>query len=274
MRFSQRIGIQPVETVVQTNGMTIDLRNSLWNVLNKHLWSLHGFMTPSNAEVYRFGESLWQDYFKEPTDNIPVYGEEILRVVRDYFFKAEWHIVYDFLEFTLRRYGRNTNLIEATNNVLARELSGYRFVDSCFIPVTDESEIESLNAALSDSPFERARTHLQSALGHLARKENPDYRNSMKESISAVESLVRELTGNPKAKLGEALKLLEKDKLLHPALKTSYSSLYGYTNDSDGIRHALNDEPNLTVAEAKFFLVSCASFINYLKVKIPYDSES
>jgi len=275
MKFSQRIGMLPVETVIQTSGMTVDLRNTLWNVLDTHLWRLEGFMNSFHGtpEILSLGASVWHNYFKEPLDSLPKYGEEVVKIIRHYFFNAEWYEVYDFLEFTLNRYNRNTKLINATNKVLARELSGFRYVDTVFVPVTDESEIESLKEALSESPFEGARAHLQSALGHLARKENPDYRNSMKESISAVESLVRELTGNPKAKLGEALKLLEKDKLLHPALKTSYSSLYGYTNDGDGIRHAMNDEPNLTVAEAKFFLVSCASFINYLKSKIPYSDQ-
>ena len=32
---------------------------------------------------------------------------------------------------------------------------------------------------------------------------------------------------------------MEKDHSLHPALKSSFSSLYGYTRDSGGIRHSL-----------------------------------
>ena len=88
------------------------------------------------------------------------------------------------------------------------------------------------------------------------------------KSISAVESMAKEITGKPKATLGEALKVLEVSNKIHPSLKESFSKLYGYTSDEGGIRHAMLSEPNLTAADAKFFLLSCTSFINYLKSKI------
>jgi hypothetical protein len=75
------------------------------------------------------------------------------------------------------------------------------------------------------------------------------------------------LTGNPKATLGQALKQIEKDNNIHPALKSSFSSLYGYTSDADGIRHALLEDDNLNQEDAKFMLVACSAFINYLKQK-------
>ena len=80
--------------------------------------------------------------------------------------------------------------------------------------------------------------------------------------------MAREVTSNPKATLGDALTMLEKNGHLHPALKKGFSAIYGYTNDEGGIRHAMLDEPNITVTDAKFFLVSCSTFINYLKANI------
>ena len=81
--------------------------------------------------------------------------------------------------------------------------------------------------------------------------------------------MARVLSGSPKATLGEALKVLERKRQLHPALKDGFSKLYGYTSDEDGIRHAMLDEPNITQADAKYFLLSCTSFINYLKANLP-----
>lgn len=95
-------------------------------------------------------------------------------------------------------------------------------------------------------------------------RESPDFRNSIKESISAIESLCRELEGNQTAKLGAALNALEKKGVLHPALKSAFSALYGYTSDAGGIRHALLNESKLTNADARFMLVSCSAFINYV----------
>ncbi len=60
------------------------------------------------------------------------------------------------------------------------------------------------------------------------------------------------------------MRFIEKKVELHPALKKAFDSLYGYTSDADGIRHALLDEPNLDSEDAKFMLVSCSAFINYL----------
>lgn len=83
-----------------------------------------------------------------------------------------------------------------------------------------------------------------------------------------MESLSRTITGKPSVTLGEALKVLGRSGKIHPALETAFLKLYGYTCAKGGIRHAMLEEPNLTVADAKFFLLSCTSFINYLKSKL------
>lgn len=42
---------------------------------------------------------------------------------------------------------------------------------------------------------------------------------------------------------------------------------YGWTSDTPGIRHALMTEPDLHVEDAKFMLVACSAFINYVIAK-------
>ena len=54
---------------------------------------------------------------------------------------------------------------------------------------------------------------------------------------------------------------------LHPALEKSFKQLYGYTSDSDGIRHALMDIYNCDFEDAKYMIVSSSAFVNYLIVK-------
>ena len=121
---------------------------------------------------------------------------------------------------------------------------------------------------MNDDRFAGVNAHLGRAMELLSDRTNPDYRNSIKESISAVESLAQVITGQPKATLGDALKVLKKGERLHPALSDGFSKLYGYTSDEDGVRHAMLEEPTLTVADAKYFLLACTSFINYLKALI------
>jgi hypothetical protein len=59
---------------------------------------------------------------------------------------------------------------------------------------------------------------------------------------------------------------LEKSVRIHPALGKGFGSLYGFTSDEKGIRHALLDEPVAQVdeADALYMLGSCAAFVSYL----------
>lgn len=102
----------------------------------------------------------------------------------------------------------------------------------------------------------------------MADRKSPDYRNSIKESISAVESICKIITGDSKATFGTALKKIEEQHGLHGALRRAFDSLYGYTSDASGIRHALLEEPDLDFDDAKFMLVSCSAFVNYLISKV------
>jgi len=156
------------------------------------------------------------------------------------------------------------------NTILEQELSAYRFVGGKIVRITSKEEILEIEKALDiPEPLKRVRIHLERALGLLADKKSPDYRNSIKESISAVEAICKLISGDEKATLDQALNKLETDfnLCLHPALKKAFRSLYGYTSDEKGIRHSLLDEPNINFEDAKFMLVVCSTFINYFKEK-------
>jgi hypothetical protein len=154
----------------------------------------------------------------------------------------------------------------AWNLVLERENAGYRIVDTRIVDITNEQELAEVEKAATSS-IEGAQHHIKTALALFADRKKPDYRNSIKESISAVEAVCRGLTGDPNATLGAALNQLQQKMGMHGALKSALSSLYGYTSGEQGIRHAMLDEPNLTSSEAKFMLVVCSAFTNYIVSK-------
>jgi len=66
--------------------------------------------------------------------------------------------------------------------------------------------------------------------------------------------------------LGPALSTLEKSAYIHGALGAGFRSLYGFTSDEEGIRHALLDKTGAQVDEtdALYMLGSCAAFVSYL----------
>jgi hypothetical protein len=104
---------------------------------------------------------------------------------------------------------------------------------------------------------------MRSAISLFSKKPEPDYRNFIKEAVSAVESVARVVTGNPKATLGDALKRINDKMTIHPALRDAMNKLYGYTSDEGGIRHAMLEESNIDEAEAKFMIVACSAFVNF-----------
>lgn len=273
-RFSQRKGFESVLETLQADGMNNDLRNSIWNVLSRHAMQQYYGSSLSTMLSWDdgyddFAYYLWTDFFKRPVNSIPDTKKGVLEAIYEFFSSCKWYEVYDFVEYVLNYIGRD-DVSNAVNGILERELSGYRFVGGVITDITDEQEIEMLESALADEDFPSVRSHLKRALEFLSDMENPDYRNSIKESISSVESLAQIITGDPGVTLGLALKDMERSgKIkLHPSLRSAYSKLYGYTSDEGGIRHAMLEEPDLSASDAKFFLLICTSFINYLKSKL------
>lgn len=271
MLFSQRKGLKPIRVGIQVDGIDTDLRNALWDAIQLAVWDKHedrsyyGYLADSSLNwLFKL---LWHKYFKTPIDLLPERLSEAIARVRKYFFSCEWYEAYDLIEFIAAHASdaQGKELMELSNLIMERELSAYRFIDHKIVQISSTEEVESIEQAIAnDALSEGARVHLKAALGLLSDRKSPDYRNSIKESISAVESLAQALTGDPKATLGSALKYLEQGGGMHPALKSSLSSLYGYTSDADGIRHALLEEANLTFTDAKFMLVACTNFVNYM----------
>jgi hypothetical protein len=192
------------------------------------------------------------------------------------YFKWEWNEVYDFIEFAANHFPgyERDDFKQACNKILERELSAYRLVDGVLVRITSEAEAAAIaEASALPSPFQPVRLHVEAALRLLADRKSPDYRNSIKESISAVESACKILTADENATLGTALRKINERHGLHGGLKNAFNSLYGYTSDAEGIRHALLDAPSLDFDDAKFMLVSCSAFVNYLISKAARDCE-
>lgn len=279
MLFSQRQGITPSLKDLQIEDIDADLRNRLWNVVLNTV--LIGFSEGKGARVYGYlpGSNkssmfniLWSRFFKLPTDTIPTDYDKAKTKLRDWYFASPWFKVYDFIDFVAAELTPQyvpEHFSKVCNSVLESENSAYRLVAGRVSPITSPVEIEEVEESLrlADS-FPGVSQHISASVRLFTDRDGPDYRNSIKESISAVESACRALTGEPKATLGDALRVLERESNVHPALKQGMSKLYGYTSDEGGIRHAMLEEPTVTFADAKFMLVACSGFVNYLLGKV------
>ena len=198
-------------------------------------------------------------------------GNWVISVVKKTIREDDYDCVFTVIEYFVSKICEMTDdefdTESAFNAVFKSEYVGYRFVNHEIVAITDETEIASINEAVN-GPYEFVNFHLSKALSMISDRDNPDYENSIKESISAVEALCEVITGTTgkEATLGNTLKTIEKNGVaIHGALKSAFSALYGYTSDANGIRHAGDiGGPASTFEEAKFMLVSCSAFINYL----------
>lgn len=272
MRFSQRIGKMPLKVEIQKESMDQDLRTGLWNAFQLFYLDKVDSDWISYTQFNLFFKCMWLNFYKLPLDNMDDFYSNTYQRIRKWFFESEWFEVYDFIEFvtTVNSPADSQKFKAFCNNMLEKEFSAYRFVDDYIVEITDENELKEIEEAIEKSGETKltgVQEHLKTALSMLSDRKNPDYRNSIKESISAVEAICQIVSGDYKAELGKALKVLEDSTGLHPALKKGFSSLYGYTSDEGGIRHAMIDSNNCEFEDAKYMLVSCSAFINYLKVK-------
>lgn len=279
MNFSQRMGITPIKAEIQIKSMDNDLRNSLWNVLKILVFDIiSSELQSKGVDAIRFSKfhmffiKMWMNFFKYSLDTLSWDYPNIYRSINKYFFECEWYRVYDFIEFVVTPDSpMDKELFKKTcNSMLERELSGYRFCENLITPITNENELKEIEKAIENAQKTKlsgVNKHLISALAKLSDRQSPDYRNSIKEAISSVESISIIISGDAKATLGQALKVI-KDKVgLHPSLEKGFSAIYGYTSSESGIRHAIFDESDIYFEDAKYMLVSCSAFINYLIMK-------
>lgn len=268
-RFSEREGIIVPKKILQIEEIDDDLRNSLWNAIKLGYWDriiLNNYHHSPEVDILL--KKIWIFYFKNRLDEIPGDFYHFNQKLKKFFFNAKWYEVYDFVEFlpnTFTEENINTQFIKLVNSFLEKELSGYRFVDKKLVGITSEVEISSIeNALRNESINSYVKKHLAQALSLLSNRENPDYRNSIKESISAVESYFNFKLDDNNITLGQALKKIDN---IHPSLIKGFSNIYGYTSSADGIRHGLLEEDKLQQEDASFMLIACSAFINYLTQK-------
>lgn len=263
MRFSERMGIVKASNIIQKDDMNDDLRTDLWNLL-------YLFVNDNlSADRMNFCKEICTDFLKIPVDEFKY--SKLMDTIKHFIYNKSWSYVYDIIEFvanascSLCLRGRN-DFIEKINQMLERNNSAYRFVGNEIAPLINNTEIKEIETA-QENPRSNVQTHINTALGFLSDRQNPDYRNSIKESISAVEALCREITGE--STLDKALPALTKKGVEIPnMLQKSFEKFYHFTNGENGIRHALMDEEQIGFEEAKYMLVLCSAFVNYLQAKL------
>ena len=264
--FSERKGIKHFSDIVQVNSLNERTRNKIYSATIE--------LIEKDKKRGEFIEYIYTEIFSLTKNDIPIKSLEF-GIFSDYYAdveneillnlrNCEYHEVFDFIEGIIRGTrldNQKKTYIDDINRIFIEENVNYRIINGLITDLLNEETIKEIEETL-ENPHIVVANHYSKALELLYKSK--DYDNSIKESISSVESICQILTSNNKATLGDTLKLL-KDKI-HPAMKSAFEKLYGYTSDANGIRHANGlGEGNSTFEEAKYMLISCSAFVNYLK---------
>ena len=278
--FSERYGYVKPRNILVRECINIDIQNAICSAFD-YLYRIYNRIDTNVGRGY-------EDSYKAMEMAIWIHFQNMRRndfythtghwVVATTFLESNviWYKKLDMLEFAIKWMFENYNdnarqdalktFVQYLNERFQILGFAYRIVNNQIVEITSEEEIVEIEEALKVS--DPIAEHLSTSMALLSQRPNPDYRNSIKESISAVEYICREITG--KTTLGDALKELDKKGLqLSNMLKTAFEKLYVYTNDkATGIRHALMDEKDApSFDEAKFMLVACSAFVNYINAK-------
>lgn len=267
-KFSERNGYKNPREVLQIGSINVALQNRLWN--NIKIFYIDSLSRPYAGDTWSLDnqteilkiKKLYDSFFK--THEEPTLGFGSLKSnLKTKYFNLEWFEIYDLLECLPELFNKNiSKFYIEINKVLEEENSGYRFIEGLIVQIIDEVEIKEIEEVF-ESKYDTVKGHLSKALELLSDRENPDYQNSIKESISAVESIVNIVIGRGNVALNKGLLSLPFE--IDNNFKQGMIRLYSWTSSSDGIRHAAHEGEILSgFDEAKYMLVSCSAFINYL----------
>ena len=270
MNFSERMGYKKPPEVLQIDRMSDDLRNSVWNLF---LQILEKSPDPRiqihyMRSLYIISKGIYANCIKEPIDVIREHDKRnMLHNLKLRCFEINWFEVYDWVEEFVRivtEIGIPLKLLdESFNQIYARERSGFRLNSGIHIPFTNEIELNEIQEALlvsSNDKYSVVNSHLTKAIKLLSLRPDGDFHNSIKESITAVEAVCKVISGVSSGGIKDAIRELD----LPRAMEEGFKKLYGWTSGKGGIRHPMMEAEEITLAEAKYMLVTCSAFVNFV----------
>ncbi|KAA6319644.1 hypothetical protein EZS27_030489 [termite gut metagenome] len=273
MRFSERYGYLKPSDVIIRERITPEIQIAICNCYTDLKSSLQvdvGGMYITDDLFEPLEKYLWRYVLNQRADSFK--NNVVISFLED--IRKEWYRKLDLIEETIEFLQKSPSsyhkeiclsFTDSLNDEFKRLHFAYRIIDNYVAEITSEEEIKAIEIAMSNEQ-NSVKIHLQKALELYSKKPKGEYRNSIKESISAVEAFTREITGENVLNIK---KMEEKGIVVPSVLRKAFETLYGYTNDkSTGIRHALMEDGNMPdLEEALFMLVSCSAFINYLTKK-------
>jgi hypothetical protein len=269
LTFEQAEGLEPLPSQLQLREVSPKLRAVLWDRIHRYLTDATEYNEYGGASLNEPWSTILRDDHvyrqHKMADDFKNDAKKLVQQTRVIFEQGNYAAIFGWLEFVIKHPACPSRVANDIAGILRYCQAAYRVVDKKVIcPIGSETEqavIVQAFADLATSQFGGARSHLSKAASQLTAGA---YADSVRESIHSVESVC--VTLDPTADvLSKALAKLEQKIAIHPAMKKGFASLYAYTSDEGGIRHALlEDAAKVDEADALFMLGACAAFVSYL----------
>jgi hypothetical protein len=275
LTFEQAEGTEPLPSQLQLKEVSSQLRALLWEVIHTSLADdiEYPFDYQDSHPWFkeRWPSILYDNHVKrehQMVDEFANNANKLIEKTKTIFTKGDYLQIFGFLQFVLRHEDCPSDLEENINRALNQGRAAYRVIVldkiPTIVPMASEEERLTLKRAFTDltaTELHGARTHLRQAAEFLTEGK---YADSTRESIHAVESVVRVLA--PSKKLSEALIKLERLSVIDSSFKVAINALYGYASNEKGVRHGLLGEPEAKVMEVEALTAFgiCCVIVSYL----------
>ncbi|WP_174020378.1 hypothetical protein G6L89_007135 [Agrobacterium fabrum] len=264
LTFEQAEGAAPLPSQLELKEVSDGLKAKMWQLFHDSILR-SGDRTLGPPWNY-----ILRDHHVErlhrPIDTFENWTSDAINDVKKILFSNNYLSFFGFIQYVLRHNRCPSNIMHGVPFVLSQHRAAYRVVDGNTIaPFATEQEAVTVTVALDELKSEGmdgAITHLRNSMSSATAGAWAD---SIRESIHAVESVARTIAAGTST-LAPALAAIEKKMQIHSALKAGFNSIYGFTSDAGGIRHALLDKGAAEVdeADALFMIGACSAFVTYL----------
>lgn len=269
MPFSQRSGFEPIPPQLKLNEVSDELRRLIFYYVNLEID--RESYTPYAGAIFkdewrRVAQDLHVLFFGQPADSFDHGTYENEKRIKLFVERADIGRLFNFVEFMVRHRAVSTVLKRELTEAFVTARAAYRIIDNSHIAaIGNEEQAEAFARAIADAEAKNATAARKQLISAGVALRNGDWAGSVRESIHAVEAVAVQLAPGTDT-LGAALKVLEQRGHMHGSLKAAFGSLYGYSSDQEGVRHALvfDDEAQVDETDALFMLGACASFVSYV----------
>ena len=270
LTFSQAQGYEELPRQLALEEISQEARVRLWNLLVNSAWVISDFAILVKGDWRPILAAVHSHFFIRPIDEFsPDSNRTVESYKRAILNDLPFNNFFDLIQLIMRHPKCPIVFIRDVAEVFGQCRLAY-VVDTqkpvTILPATTEHEGQVIIGAIHEfraAGLKGTESHIRKAVELVS---EGDWPGSVRESIHAVESVACLLDPSASKTLGPALSSLEKKGHLHPALKTAFGNLYGYSSDEEGIRHSLltNATSQVGQDEALFMLGACASFASYL----------